>query len=325
MTHGRRCRAGALALGLLLGAAGCESTVEPSLEGRGNVEARIGATAEVTDTAVLVDGQAVVAFGDYNRSLWLEHQTLYEYGGIGSFQTDVLRAESWFFRFSHRNGPSAPDAPYIDHGTVQLQDTAFWRTESGPFIGYGATSYAHVDYLNGNQVTFVQAPHLASILRRDAMPVSSTGSAQASAFSAEFNPRRHFTLAGMRSGEELSFLFERPLVHASKGLELEFNHALQPGQLHFLLMPNRRVAGAAAWLRLREPASRIVIPPSVLTQLLAAYTGVTGEDSAEYVLLLSEYHTDRGVIRGRLLERDEDYALDFVQQNGLRMFLRLRP
>ncbi|HEV2132283.1 MAG TPA: hypothetical protein VGR27_14305 [Longimicrobiaceae bacterium] len=307
-------------LALLAVFSGCESGPVDPPPLVGNVTAYVGADTQVNDTAVVVDGRAVVTFGDVNRSLWLEHQVLHEYGGIGSFETDVLRSESWFVRFSHRLGPRRPDAPYVDHGEVRLADTMLWKHGDPHFLGYGTSVYAHREYLDGREITFAEASYLPAVHSGSPLSFSSTGSEQAGAFATVVSARPKFVLTHIESGRELDFRRQRPEIRASDGFVLRFDRPLDPARLAIRVGADQRIPGASAYLRLNDSSDRIVIPGSVLSELLAKHGG----DSAEYVLILSEYHTDREAITGRLLPAQEPYALDFVQHNILRIFFSLK-
>lgn len=332
LTRIRRRRERGFVVAALVGCllAGCEpgsGPVDSFDDLNGNVVAQLGVASEVTDTAVIIDGRPEFTFGDYNRSLWLEHQWEYEYGGIGTFETDRLRKESWFFRFSHRLGPPSPVAPYVDHGEVSLADTLFWKSRSGSFIGYGGSPFSRVHYLNGGAITFSHASYLDELLSGAPLPFVSTGSEEAAAFEATISVRPGLTLQGVASGEELPFRSERPTVSAADGLVLEFDRPLEPARTFILLRPNLAHPPATAWLRLVEPSSRVVVSGEILQELLAAFEAAGGaaQVPADYILFVHEYHTEEGAIQGERTgeQGTEPFALDFVQQNGTRMFLRL--
>jgi hypothetical protein len=317
----------ALAVALLAGCDRGGGLVESLGDEHGNVVAYLGVASEVTDTAVLIDGRPEFTFGEYNRSLWLEHQWGYEYGGIGTFETDRLLKESWFFRFSHRLGPASPVAPYVDHGEVSLADTLFWKSGSGSFIGYGGTAYSRVHYVGGGAVTFSPAPYLNELLAGAPLPFVSTGSEDAAPFEATISAVPGLTLEKMVSGEDLPFRTQRPTVSAAAGLVLEFDRPLDPTHTFILLRPNLAHRPATAWLRLVEPTRRIVVPSAILQDLLAAFEAAGGaaQVPADYILILLEYHTEEGAIRGERTGEHgtESFALDFVQQNGTRMYFTL--
>lgn len=284
-----------------------------------NITAYIGADVQQNDTAVVVDGIPFITFGDVNRSFWLEYQMLHEYGGYSENDPPPLRIESWFARFSHRIGPRAQNAPYVDHGEVMLADTVFWRVEETPFVGYGTSIYHRVEYMDGGEIKFDEAAYFPAVLSGSPLVFSSAGSAQATPFSATLSARPRLVLTRLENGTEVDLRHERPALRAQDGLVLYFDRPLEPEELVIHVLSDRRHPGSSAFLRLNETSDRVIISGDLLSDLLAKQGG----DSAGYSLVISEFRTERGAITGHLLPDQEPYALDFVQHNLLRILFTL--
>ena len=107
-------------------ASACDSgPTEPSLVS--NVAVLAGVEVVTTDTAVLVDGEPRIRFGDGSRGMGVYHSTTFTYGGLYEPVNDALVNESWFMDVGRRivtdERGDTVFSRALDFGDVALEGT----------------------------------------------------------------------------------------------------------------------------------------------------------------------------------------------------------
>lgn len=335
-------RAGLATLAAPLLLAACDSPAGPG--GSGGVELLFdrGVAVQVSDTAVWVDGAWIMGVPRTTQALWIGHETGYEYGGLGTYAPDRLWGEQRYVRFGHESREQRGDTlvfSFLDFGDVALAGDPMGKATEEPdashapypvrfesFVIYHDATYAHQTYLDGREVSFVEAPHDQAIRTGGEVGFTATGG-DAAAFETTIRPKVVPALTGLENGAPVDFLTTRPILDAGSDVVLTFDAALDPDAVVLVLFPwhqdvtdpaVRRAATAIG--RLDRAASRVVIPGAVLGDLLDA------ADLAEsgYLLYVIQFHHQPDAIATTRVDTGEPLSLPFVQTDHTRFFLRVR-
>lgn len=319
------------ALALLFATAACDGATEPELE-TGNVTASIGAQVEQTDTGVVVNGEWRVRFPPNHTALWLDRFVHYDFGGFPElgYEQSARRSEAWVLMLTHEKARVERNDSLIfsffDHGDLAVEDSTMMKRTELPgfspgapirfenFVRYLTHSYLHVDWAGGGETTFHHTPYHDALAAGDPISVTSTGSEDAAAVTATFQASPTARMVGLTNGDVVGLDGEAPpVLSVQHALAISFDRPLDPDHAFLLFHPMpQQVAGAQrAFVQPVASTDRVVIPASVLDQLLPA----AAAEAVAYRLLVLEVRSTDDVWRGTL-EGAGTFSLPFAQASS---------
>ena len=326
-----------------LALAACGESVGPAADGAILALDR-NVDLQVTDTAIVVDGETRMGLGSARQGLLIYHSVSYEYGGLGSYAPDRVWEEQWFSRVGYELEPvmrgDTVVHEFLDLGTVTMQGEPLLEVTESPdvsgapypvefvnFFRYLGTHYAWRLEPNGAEITFVASPYLPRLIAGDDITLNGTGGPSTGAFATTFATHPLPRLTGIDNGGRAThFTAERPVIDAGRGLGISFDGLVDPATAFFALFPwhedvpdpaRRRAATLVG--QLLTPIDRAVIPGSVLGGMLDA----AGVDEAGYVLYVIRALDTGDAFQVPRLDTSSDLTLGVGQRDDTRLFVRL--
>jgi hypothetical protein len=340
--------AGIALLGMMTTLTACDDLLVQGPPGDlGNVEVTLGGGVVATDTAVVVDGRTVVRHPSIDRALWLDRFERFVYGGFPELGYEQAERYSlgWRIMLTHGHPPETRGDTtvlrYVDHGDATVGQatgggvvmdklTDLPHVAPGTplqfesFIRYHSPSYVHADWQAGGSTTFVDAPYHAGLVAGQSLALETTGSREAEPASSSFAARPFAALTGLENGVALNLHGGMPVIDSEQPLVFVFDRPLDPERAYVLLAPFAGHAGALpAFVQPQSPASRVVLLPHVLRQLIAD----AGAAPVAFRAFVVEIHVQDGIFAGRLAGDGPDageFSLPFVQRAETTVHLYLR-
>ena len=319
-----------------------ESTAVP------NVTALLGAQMVTTDSAVLVDGERRIDFGNSPRGIFVDHFTEFTYGGMYERINDALVDESWYMDVGRRivtgvRGDTVFSRA-LDFGDVALEGTPALRHEIDTAIVVDAGDqvrvyenillnriliYNHRLNIDGSEVTFVHEPFYEHMVAGGAIELTASGSEDIEPTSASLTLRAGARIATVWNGMDLNFEQVRPVLRTDEPLVIELTRPLDPDRSLLLLayappppydVDPEVVRRASAIFALQERTDRLVIPASALAEVASHLP----EPEGGFVFRMYEYHVMEDVLEIVRVEDGIAETLSGLQSNGFGLYVTMR-
>lgn len=338
-------RPSALVLATLLGAIACS---EPTgLTDDPNVEVFAGVGVTSTEDAILVGGTPRIHLGNGPRMVIVSHQVEYDYGGLPDPVNEGLFDEGWYIDVGRstlveQRGDTLVRR-YLDFGEVTIEGVPAMRLmNEEPFVThpqgevrlyenyliYRLSMYGYRRNRDGSEVLFVRQPFYDRMVAGASLSLVVGGSDEVEATEATISTRPGPRIVGLTSGDALDFETERQAIRVDRPLVLDLDREIDPDQalvrLFYVPLPGTTVDpgvvdAARLVFALTGRTSRVVIPPSALAELTAA----APEADANYILHLSEYDYDEGLLELRQVGSDAVELGRAVHTRSFRVWVRM--
>jgi len=312
-----------------------------------NVTVLAGGDVATTDTAVLVNGQTHIDFGDGPMGIFVQHHTEYTYGGLHGHLNEDLREESWYMDVSRRivTRESGDTTFYrsLDFGDVALEGTpaSFLEVDTATAINTGhdvrvyenhllhrVLIYSHRLNMDGSTVTFAHEPYYEHMVAGGGIELTASGSDDIAPTSTTLTFRAGARVTGLSNGDEFAFEQERPVLRPDEPLVVELSRPLAPDRtvLYLFYAPAPQTVDPAVARRasavfvLTETTDRVVIPASALTEMASHLPEAEGE----YVFRIVEYIVKEDVLDIVRIDGDVAESLTGIQGNIFGFYLLMR-
>ena len=315
---------------LTLALAACDGVLSPELQ-TGNVDPILGAAPVTTDTGVVVSDRWCLRVPSNGKALWLDRFLHFDFGGFPELQypQNTRFSDAWRLQLTHektrvtRNDSTI--LSFVDHGDAAVADSTMEKLTTLPYVlpgskvafenwvRYLATSYTRVIWLAGNEQMFQYAPYHDRLVQGQPISITTTGSAAAGPVTATFSAYPTATLTRLENGDSLPLNASTPpVLNADRAVVFTFDRSLDPDRSYLLLIPFPHQKGGAqrVFLRLRSAGNRVVIPPSLLGDLIAN----AGDPRVAYEVVIHEYWWKDNVFVGAFAQGG-DFSLPFVQES----------
>lgn len=341
-------RRGSIAIAVVLSSA-CSGPIEPKEQTMvPNVTVLPGAQMVTTDSAVLVDGDRRIHFGDGPRGIFVNHFTEFTYGGMYERINDALVDESWYMDVGRRivtdvRGDTVFSRA-LDFGDVALEGTPALRHEIDTAIVVDAGNnvrvyenvllnriliYNHRLNMDGSEVTFSHEPFYEHMVAGGAIELTASGSADIEPTSASLTLRAGARITTMWNGVDLNFEQVRPVLRTDEPLVVELTRQLDPDRTLLRLAyapptPNDLdpdvIRRASAVFALQERTDRLVIPASALAEVASHLPEAEGG----FVFRIYEYLVMEDVLEIVRIGDGITEKLSGLQSNGFGLYVQMR-
>lgn len=324
---------------LLVTVPACSDGAGPDSEA-GNVDAMIGANVMETDTGLVVPGAWHLRVPSNHEALWLDWFFHHEFGGFPEldYEQNTRFSESWRIQLTHeKDRVTRNDSTilsFVDHGDAAVESVTMEKLTTVPhvtpglairfenWVRYLTHSYLEVTWLPGHTETFHHQAYHQRLLAGEPIRVTTTGSQDAEAVTATFSAAPMARLLELQSGDALVGLNAdaAPVLRTDRPLIFQFDRALdhERSYIVFIPWPNQGGGAERAFIRLRSSVDRVVIPSSVLADLVES----AAQERVAYLVVVEEYHWEDDVFSGRLAT-GEPFTLPFVQEGETSLLVYL--
>lgn len=294
------------------------------------VDVLLDAVVEQSDTAVVVNGVRLLAYPSIDRSVWMFRYLRFDFGGFPElgYASSTRLSDTWGLQLTHQTSAIERNDStiwsYADHGDVSVEGAITEKYTDVPVVGpedplgfenfvrYMKFTYGFTIWSDGVGTSWDEAPFHDDMAAGESIELTSTGSADFEPAGGSFAASPVATLLHMENGDTIQLEAEQtPILSSDTTLVLEFDEPLDPARAYIVFSPFFGAEGARrAFLMPEEPARRVVIPASLLADLVENAT----DETVPYRIFIEEFATHPDAFTGTDAQ-GESFSIPFGQES----------